>query len=155
LPAELDLTELADRIRSHFDDGCYACGRTNPIGLRVDGFRQIGDDLIAEFTPRTEHRGGPGVLHGGIAATVMDEILAWAGMVSERLVVVTATLELRYRKPVTIGDEPLMLKGRLDDRNGRRLRLSGSLISQGVEAVTATGLYIAMHDLDELLAEAT
>ncbi|MDH5372872.1 MAG: PaaI family thioesterase, partial [Acidimicrobiia bacterium] len=105
----------------------------------------------AEFTPTDEHRGGPGVLHGGIAATALDEILAWAGMIAERVVIVTATLEIRYRKPVTIDGTPLVLRARLEERNGRRLRMSGAINSNGTEAVTATGLYVALHDLDELL----
>jgi acyl-coenzyme A thioesterase PaaI-like protein len=152
LPA--DLTDLADRIRKHFDDGCYACGRANLLGLGVDGFRLDGDYLVAEFTPRFEHGGGPGVLHGGIAAAALDEILAWAGMVGERVFIVTATLEVRYRKPVTIDGSALLLRGRLEDRHGRKLRLSGALEANGIEAVTATGLYVAVHDLDEMLDEA-
>ncbi len=149
-----DLTDLADRIRKHFDDGCYACGRANPLGLGVDGFRLDGEDLMAGFTPRVEHGGGPGVLHGGIAAAALDEILAWAGMVCERVFIVTATLEVRYRKPVAIDGSRLLLRGRLEDRRGRKLRLSGSLEANGIEAATATGLYVVVHDLDELLDEA-
>jgi len=151
LPTNEELTDLADRIRKHFDDGCFACGRSNPVGLKVDGFRFDQEHLVAEFTPTDEHRGGPGVLHGGIAATALDEILAWAGMIAERVVIVTATLEIRYRKPVTIDGTPLVLRARLEERNGRRLRMSGAINSNGTEAVTATGLYVALHDLDELL----
>lgn len=155
LPTSRDLTDLADRIRTHFDDGCFACGRRNPSGLGVDGFRLEGDDLVAELTPRPEWRGGPGVLHGGIAATAIDEILAWAGMIAERVVIVTATLELKYRKPVAIDGRPLHLRARLEERNGRRLRLSGSLDVDGVPAVTGSGVYVVLHDLDEVLGEAT
>ncbi|MDF1594485.1 MAG: PaaI family thioesterase [Acidimicrobiia bacterium] len=143
-----DLTDLADRIRKHFDDGCYACGRANPLGLGVDGFRLDGEYLVAEFTPRIEHGGGPGVLHGGIAAAALDEILAWTGMVGEQVFIVTATLEVRYRKPVAIDGSALRLRGRLDDRRGRKLRLSGSLEANGSEAATAYGLYVVVHELD-------
>lgn len=153
LPTEHDLTDLADRIRRHFNDGCYACGRANSIGLGVDGFRRDAGDVVADFTPADEHRGGPGILHGGIAATALDEILAWAGMVEERVMIVTATLEIRYRRPVQIDRGPIVLRGRLDERNGRRLRLSGSLTVDGEEAASASGLYVVVHDLDGLLAQ--
>ncbi len=151
MPADLD--QLADRIRRHFDDGCFACGRANPIGLSVDGFRLEGDELVAAFTPRTEHRGAPQVLHGGVTASALDEILAWAGMVTERVVVVTGTLEVRYRKPVPINGERVELRGRLDERHGRRLRLSGSLHVGGAEAASATGIYVVMHRLDDVIPE--
>lgn len=153
MPTDRDLTDLADRIRKHFDDGCYGCGRSNQIGIGVDGFRREDGDLVAEFTPREYHRGGPGVLHGGIAATALDEILAWAGMVEERVIVVTATLEIRYRKPVHVDGGPIVLRGRVDGRKGRRLKLSGSLTVDGAEAASASGLYVVVHDLDELLAQ--
>ena len=155
LPTSRDLTEFADRIRTHFDDGCFACGRHNPLGLGVDGFRYEGDDLRAEFTPRREFRGGPEVLHGGIAAAALDEILAWAGMIEEQVVIVTATLEIKYRKPVPIDGRPIALRARLEERNGRRLKLSGSLDIDGTPAVTGSGIYVVIHNLDEVLEEPT
>lgn len=153
MPIDQDLNALADQIRRHFDDGCFACGRENPIGLRVDGFHFETNELVAEFVPRREQRGGPGVMHGGIIATALDEILAWSGMLLERVVVVTGTLEIRYRRPVAIDDTPIRLRGRLDDRHGRKLRLSGSLQSGDEIAAEASGLYVAMHDLAEVLGD--
>ena len=153
MPTDRDITDLADRVRKHFDDGCYGCGRSNQIGIGVDGFRRVDGDLVAEFTPQEEHRGGPGVLHGGIAATALDEILAWAGMVEERVIVVTATLEIRYRQPVHVNGGPIVLRGHVDERKGRRLKLSGTLTVDGTEAASASGLYVVVHDLDELLAQ--
>ena len=153
LPAERDIAVLADRVRKHFDDGCFACGRSNPIGLGVDGFRLEGETLIADFMPNSHHRGGPGILHGGVTAAALDEILAWAGMVTQKIVVVTATLDIRYRKPVAIDGRPLTLHGRVVDRHGRKVKLAGSLLADGVEAATATGLYVATHELAELLGE--
>ena len=153
MQAEHDLASLADRVRKHFDDGCYACGRSNPIGLGIDGFRLDGDTLVADFVPDPHHRGGPGILHGGIIAAALDEILAWAGMITEKIVVVTATLDIRYRKPVMLDGRSLALSGRVVDRHGRKVRLAGSLLADGVEAATATGLYVATHDLAQLLGE--
>ncbi len=146
-----DVTQLADRIRQHFEDGCFACGRSNPIALGVDGFHLDESELVAGFTPRAEHRGAPHVLHGGVTAAALDEILAWSAMVTERVAVVTATLEVHFRKPVPINGRALELRGKVDDRHGRRLRLSGSLCVEGVEAASASGVYVAVHDLDELL----
>lgn len=146
------LTEFVDRVRRHYDDGCFACGRDNPIGLHMDDFELQGDDVIARFKPRDHYRGSSGVLHGGVAATAIDEILVWAGILTERVMTVTGTMELRYRKPVPM-DEELVVSARVDDRSGRRLKVSGEMTAGDDRLVTGGGLYVVVAELDELLAE--
>lgn len=147
-----DIAGLVDRVRRHYDDGCFACGRKNPIGLRLDRFSLIDTTVEAWFEPRPDHRGFVGSLHGGIAATALDEILAWAGILTLGLMSVTATLDIRYRSPLTI-DDRYCVRGRVDDASGRRLRVSGELIAEARIAVTARGLYIATDNVADLLSE--
>jgi acyl-coenzyme A thioesterase PaaI-like protein len=149
LPDET-ISDLVDRVRRHYDDGCFACGRENPIGLHLDQFSLTGQTVEAWFTPRSDYRGFVGSVHGGIAATALDEILAWAGILNEGVMSVTARLDLRYRTPLTTG-RPYRLWGRVDDRSGRRLRVSGELIDGDETAVTARGLYVATAEVADLL----
>ncbi len=151
MPPE-DIADLVDRVRRHYDDGCFACGRENPIGLHLDRFSLDNGTVEAWFTPRPEYRGFVGSLHGGVAATALDEILAWAGILDLGLMSVTATLDLRYRAPLTT-DGPLCVRGRVDDVTGRRLRVSGELLADDCPAVTARGLYVATAAVDDLLAD--
>ena len=146
-----DIAGLVDRVRSHYDDGCFACGRKNPIGLRLDRFSLIDTTVEAWFEPRPDYRGFVGSLHGGIAATALDEILAWAGILTLGLMSVTATLDIRYRSPLATL-HPICVQGRIDDVSGRRLRASGELISDGQAAVTARGLYVATAEVGDLLS---
>jgi acyl-coenzyme A thioesterase PaaI-like protein len=146
-----DLAGLVDSVRRHYDDGCFACGRKNPIGLHLDRFSLDGDTVEAWFTPRPDYRGFVGSLHGGVAATALDEILAWTGIINLGFLSVTATLDLRYRSPLTT-DGPLCVRGRVDDVSGRRLRVSGELISEDRPAVTARGIYVATESVREVLA---
>ena len=145
------ITNLVDRVRRHYDDGCFACGRENPIGLQLDQFSLSEGTVEAWFTPRSDYRGFVGSLHGGIAATALDEILAWAGILTQNVMSVTARLDLRYRAPLT-PDRALCLRGRVDDASGRRLRVSGELIAGDETAVTARGLYVATVKVADLLA---
>ena len=101
-----DVADLVDRVRRHYDDGCFACGRKNPIGLHLDQFSLSDGTVEAWFSPRPAYRGFVGSLHGGIAATALDEILAWAGILNLGLISDTAPLDLRYRSPLT-PDHPL------------------------------------------------
>jgi len=49
---------------------CFACGKRNPIGLHLD-FRFEGDEYVTEFVPQEVHQGFPGIIHGGLIATVL------------------------------------------------------------------------------------
>jgi len=89
-------------------------------------------------------------LHGGIAATALDEILVWAGLVFERVMTVTGKLELRYRRPVGI-NEVIEVHGRVVERRGRRLLMKGRLTIGAKVAVEASGLYLASVSIDEIV----
>lgn len=52
---------------------CFACGQDNPIGFRLDDIRREGDQVHATLHSRPEYQGYPGVLHGGLSATALDE----------------------------------------------------------------------------------
>ncbi|MGD2044445.1 MAG: PaaI family thioesterase [Acidimicrobiia bacterium] len=146
-----DVAQLVDAVRRHYDDGCFACGRENPIGLHLDDFALGDGQVSARFVPRTEYRGAGTTLHGGVAATALDEILVWAGILVERVLTVTGTMELRYRRPVDVGEE-IVVSARVDERRGRRLRVSGELVADDEVRVQASGLYLVSATLDELLA---
>ena len=70
-----DIASYVDAVRRHYDDGCFACGRDNPIGLHLDDFSLDEGEVAARFLPRSDYRGSAGGLHGGVTATALDEIL--------------------------------------------------------------------------------
>ena len=119
--------------------------------LRLIGVE--GDEVIGVFDPSPDHQGSPDVLHGGIAATALDEILVWAGIVFERVMSVTGNLELKYRRPVGIRT-PIEVRGSVVERRGRRLVLAGSLLVDSEPAIQAKGLYLVSADVDDILESA-
>lgn len=144
------LAELVDGVRRHYDDGCFACGRANTSGLRIDNFESIDAGVSAGFVPGPLHRGTFGVLHGGLAVTALDEIMAWAGIIQAGVLCVTANIKIRFRRPVPI-EEPLQLRAWLGDRSGRRLPITGELHTTSGLAVEASGLYVVAHQVADLL----
>lgn len=147
----IDLADVVAALRSHTNNGCFACGLENPIGLHVDDFEKDGDEITASFAARTQYQGTVGSLHGGIAATALDEILVWAGILLEGVLTVTGTMDLRYR--TTLANQgSYRLRGRVDERSGRRLRLSGEVEQNGKPAVTARGLYLVSATVEDILA---
>ena len=145
----VSLETLVDRLRRHYDDGCFACGRDNPIGLHLDSFAMSDGVVTAWFDPRPDYRGAGSSLHGGVAATALDEILVWAGLLTEHVMSVTGRMDVRYRRPVEV-TESIEARGWVDDRSGRRLQVSGELRVAGEVRVAASGLYLVTATLKEL-----
>jgi acyl-CoA thioesterase FadM len=86
-----------------------------------------------------------------VAATALDEILVWAGILLEGVMTVTGTIELRYRKPLHV-HESIVVSSAVDERRGRRLILSGELSVDGETRVAASGLYLVTAGVAELLS---
>lgn len=100
-------------MRLDVDAMCFACGKDNPIGLKLD-FRFEGEEYVTHFTVRPEYQGWAGIAHGGLLATVLDEVMA--RLLWEREIgAITARLEVRYRSPVPVG-ETLEVRGRITRR---------------------------------------
>lgn len=89
----------------------------------------------------------PGFLHGGLAATALDETMASVGLVLHERRCLTATLELRYLRPVAINGQPLTIEAwRNDERGGStRYHVRGELrTAAGTVCVEAKGLFLAI-----------
>jgi uncharacterized protein (TIGR00369 family) len=113
---------MQDRPVDWQDDGhCFACGPRNPIGLHLR-FEETDTGMKTRFVPDCCYQGYQGVVHGGVVATLLDEVaiqLLWAkGYTS-----VTARLEVRFLKPVPVGKE-VVAEATLLARTGRAYRVN-------------------------------
>jgi len=113
---------------------CFVCGQNNPFGLHLV-FRLEQDAVVADFQPREEHQGFPGVIHGGIVAAILDEALGRTSILTESPEwTMTGRLEVRYRRYVPYG--PLLrVRARLGTHRRRMLQASGVLTLAGDESV--------------------
>jgi len=93
---------------------CFVCGLENPVGLRLRIYRTSPDAVETTFTAPEHFQGYPGVLHGGIVASILDEMSGRAHMGADPLAprfMFTAKLEVKYRRNVPVG-VPLRVIGR-------------------------------------------
>ena len=103
---------------------CFACGRDNDIGLKLK-FHREGDSVRSEFVPGELHQGWPGVVHGGIICTMLDEVIGYsAGF--QGLYAVTASMNVHYRKPAVVGQK-LLLSAEVTSVKGRDVKANGRL----------------------------
>lgn len=97
---------------------CFGCSPNNPIGLKLD-FWSDGDLVIAKWLPRKSLEGFEDVLHGGIQATLLDEIASWAVQTRCKTVGVTSSMEITYRRPVRISSGEISLQARIREAGSR------------------------------------
>jgi acyl-coenzyme A thioesterase PaaI-like protein len=125
---------------------CFACGDANPIGMRLNDIRREGDQVLATLHPRPEFQSYPGVLHGGLSATALDEVMGYSAILLAGIWAATATMDLRFRAQVPF-DAPLPLVAGLIDTRGRRVRAWARLhLPGGGVGVEAKGLLVALPE---------
>ncbi len=90
---------------------CFGCAPHNPVGLKLE-FYEDGDDVVATLEPPEHFQGYDRVLHGGIQATLLDEVSSWVVFVKIATAGVTQTMEIRYDKPSFVG-RPVTVRARL------------------------------------------
>jgi len=126
----------------HFID-CYGCGDGNGGGLHLRATVAEGVAISARFVVAPEHQGAPGLAHGGLMATAMDEALGFVNFLL-RLPAVTARLEVDYRNPVPVGTE-LAVSAECVGVAGRKIYLRGrALLPDGRVAVAADALFLVV-----------
>lgn len=115
---------------------CFACGPRNTSGLHLR-YRQEGDTIVTEFTLDERFQGFPGVAHGGVLATVLDETLSRTATAEGRWMM-TGRLEVRYRNVAPIG-HLLRCTARILTSRSRLLTAAGDIRLAGdSESIIAT-----------------
>ena len=117
--------------------GCFACGARNASGLQLV-FRREGDEIVTEYTPEPSFQGFPGVAHGGIIATLLDETLNRTAVLEKRWLM-TARLEIRYRLAAPVG---------------RKLRVTARALTSRPRMVQAAGEVRLADEPETILADA-
>jgi len=122
---------------------CFVCGVDNPTGLRMKFYDLEPGIVEATYTVEERFQGYPGVVHGGIIASMMDEVMGrvFMGGGATRFMV-TAELKLRYRKPVPVG-KPLILRGKAVTDNGRVGRAEGYISDENGDILVQGEIVVA------------
>lgn len=108
---------------------CFGCGPDNDRGLQMT-FREIERGVVeCRYTAPDHYRGPVGIIHGGIQATLLDEVLGMAvesGLAADASRLVTASFMLRYKRSAPTTRE-VLLRGSYDRAEGRNHFAMGEL----------------------------
>ncbi len=135
--------------------GCLVCGRDNPVGLKLTSFVDEGTGAVsADFVPSDHHIGFAGVLHGGVLATVLDEIMVWCATWHGKRFCLAAELSVRFRSPGRVG-VPLRVEGRIEIARSKLITTTGTITVGDALVAEGAGKYIPLPEAENLAFVAT
>ena len=132
------MKKLKNPYASFPEYNCFACSPDNPLGLKMEFFED-GDQIVSAWDPDEHYQGFHDVLHGGIQATMMDEIASWLVFVKLDTGGVTYRMNLTYRKPVRISKGRITLQASLL-KHDRRLASIQVRLMDGEGIVCSEGV---------------
>ncbi len=119
------------------DNRCFACGSENPVGMHLE-IRENEAGVWAPLRLTQLFQGYQNIIHGGIIATILDEMAVWASFKKGHKAV-TAELNVRIKKPMFAGAEYLA--------TGRITAVKYKLVKAQAEIKQVDGEIIAWADV--------
>lgn len=120
---------------------CFACAPDNPYGLKME-FYEDGDDIVSFWHPHSNYQGWLNTLHGGIQATLLDEIGGWIIARKFQTSGMTTNLNVKYRKPVPTGEGVVVeVRARVKDKKRNFVFIEASISYNGEVSSTAEMTY--------------
>ena len=139
---------VAQRIDERFafePHNCFACGTLNTGGLHLD-LHVDGERCWTDLEIPERFQGWDEIAHGGIVATILDEVMAWS-LVDADNWGLTARLTIAFKRPVPLG-RPIPGEGWITESRRRVITTAGRMVAAGSGEVLATAeaLYVAATD---------
>jgi len=136
---------LPESVIAEAVSNCFGCAPMNPIGLRLV-FEAGGGGYTTQIRLGADYESFPGVVHGGVVASILDEILAQAVYRSGRISAFTADLRVRYAQPMRT-DTGYTAFAEVTRRDETSVRASGRIESADGELVAvADGTFFLLTD---------
>jgi len=129
---------------------CFVCGTENNAGIQAHFYELENGELMAVFNPKEHHQGYSGRLHGGLAATILDEAMGRAIMMQEpRRWGVTIDFSMKLRKSIPL-DQEVRVRCRITKIDKRSFHGEGEILTPDNKvAVEGKGKYLKM-DLSKI-----
>ena len=127
-PARPSAERAPERIDERFGfepHNCFACGALNTHGLHLE-LHVDGDRCWADLTIPTRFQGWDEIAHGGIIATILDEVMAWS-LVDHDNWGLTARMSVDFKRPVPL-ERPIHAEGWVTEVRRRHITTGGRIV---------------------------
>jgi uncharacterized protein (TIGR00369 family) len=113
-------------LKPNPENHCFGCGGANERGMQLTFEQDDATQRIrGSFRIPAAYQGGRGMVHGGIIAALLDEVMAKVSRF-HRDSAVTGELTVKYLKPV-LTDEDIVVEGWEVERKGRSIFREGEI----------------------------
>ncbi|WP_291564603.1 PaaI family thioesterase [Bacteroides sp.] len=120
---------------------CFGCAPNNEAGVKME-FYEDGDDIVSIWHPEAKYQGWVNTLHGGIQATLLDEICAWVIARKLQTTGVTSKMETRYMKSIMTTDDYVVLRAHISEQKRNIILVDASIYNmKGEECTRASCTY--------------
>jgi len=124
-------------MKDFYDDqNCFVCGKKNLAGLKIEFCEnQQSKEVEASVVFPPHLQGWENTVHGGLLATVLDEIMIKAAAAAG-IKCVTAEINVKYKKPAftkttyQVHGKMLEARGRIITAESRLCDASGQIYAQ-------------------------
>jgi len=123
------MSQNESKIKQPTSRTCFVCGRDNDHGLKMEWYNNSQTNKVeGTITVPEQFNGYPGIVHGGIIASILDETAGRAMMLDGNWdnLFVTLKLNITYRQP-TPTDTPLTAVGWLENQGNRSANVAAIL----------------------------
>jgi acyl-coenzyme A thioesterase PaaI-like protein len=121
------------------DVGCFGCSPTNRDGLGLR-FERLGDAVYSACRIPERLHGAPAIAHGGIVATILDEVSCVAALALEGSWVVTGELSVRFSRPCPV-ETDLEASARITGSHPRYLVVEAEIRLNSVVLARSSGKF--------------
>lgn len=114
----LSVDDAAPAPHPDWPGQCFGCSPRNAHGLQLR-FARTATGCTSTHALAAHHCGVEGIAHGGIVATLLDEVAAWALILHTGRLGLTTDMQVRYAAPVPTLT-PLALEAWITESDGKR-----------------------------------
>jgi len=101
--------------------------------------------LFCVFSPNSSVQGHYGIVHGGFAASILDNLLSHLSvLINDYSPCATANLNINFKKPLFVGEEYLLI-AELEKQENRKIFIKSRILNDKEEVcLEANSLFIAV-----------
>jgi acyl-coenzyme A thioesterase PaaI-like protein len=136
-----DATAQLNQVQATAHPFCFACSASNPMGLALRYTATADGSVSARFLGNCALEGYPGVLHGGLVATLLDGTMTNC-LFAKSIRAMTADLRVRFGSPVLAAEE-LTVRAWLESSHHALFEMRAEITQGGNLKARAHGRFIS------------
>jgi acyl-coenzyme A thioesterase PaaI-like protein len=150
------LDQRAFQDQFGWENRCWGCGSRNEHGLRIKSYWD-GGEAVSTFRPESYHSGPPGVLKGGIIATIIDCHCACTAIaaahraegrdigIEPHIWFASGSIRVDYLRPTPMTG-PAVLRGRVMEQADKKTVVTCSLFAGREECARGEVVAVRVPD---------